>query len=88
LSLLQEQQALHYELHKNISLQRHVTLSQADQIHNAKERIAELEKMLAEAQGISPTTPSLSRSSEFKFSDNFVTLNRCVYLSSHFFIRT
>jgi hypothetical protein len=30
-------------------LQRRVTLSQADQIHDAKETIAELEKMLAEA---------------------------------------
>jgi hypothetical protein len=56
LSLLREQQALHYELHKNISLQRRVTLTQADQIHDANARIAELEKMLEEAQGISPTT--------------------------------
>ncbi|KAK1662605.1 hypothetical protein QYE76_050764 [Lolium multiflorum] len=45
-----EQQALHYELHKNIALQRRLTLSQADKIHDAKERIAELEKLLAEAQ--------------------------------------
>jgi glycerophosphoryl diester phosphodiesterase len=29
---LQEQHALHYELHKNISLQRRVTLSQAEKI--------------------------------------------------------
>jgi hypothetical protein len=30
LLLLQEQQALHYELHKNISLQRRVALRQSD----------------------------------------------------------
>ncbi|KAK1662313.1 hypothetical protein QYE76_050472 [Lolium multiflorum] len=46
-----EQQALHYELHKNIALQRCVTLSQADKIRVAKEKIAELEKQLAGAQG-------------------------------------
>jgi hypothetical protein len=66
-SLLQEQQALHYELHKNIALQCHITLEQADQIHDAKTRIAELEKMLEEAQGMSPNTPSLRRASDFQF---------------------
>ncbi len=55
LQLLQEQQALHYELNKNISLQRRVTLSQADEIQACKETIADLEKQLAEAQGMSPT---------------------------------
>jgi predicted Zn-ribbon and HTH transcriptional regulator len=79
---------LHYELHRNISLQRRVTLEQADQIYDAKVRIAELEKMLEEAQGMSLNTPSLCRSSDFQFfADNFVTLNRCVYLSGHYFIR-
>ena len=55
LQLLQEQQALHYELNKNISLQRRVTLSQADEIQACKETIADLEKQLAEAQCMSPT---------------------------------
>ncbi|KAK1698170.1 hypothetical protein QYE76_014867 [Lolium multiflorum] len=55
-----EQQVLHYELHKNISLQRHVTLGQADQIHDAKEKIAELEKMLVEAQGASSSLATAS----------------------------
>ncbi|KAK1683397.1 hypothetical protein QYE76_044245 [Lolium multiflorum] len=45
-----EQQALHYELNKNISLQRRVTLSHAEDIQAGKERIAELEQQLAEAQ--------------------------------------
>ena len=55
LQLLQEQQALHYELNKNISLQRRVTLSQADEIQACRDTIADLEKQLAEAQGRSPT---------------------------------
>ncbi|KAK1615786.1 hypothetical protein QYE76_021303 [Lolium multiflorum] len=55
-----EQQALHYELHKNISLQCRVTLGQADQIHDAKERIVELEKMLAETQGASTSLATAS----------------------------
>ncbi|KAK1677143.1 hypothetical protein QYE76_037991 [Lolium multiflorum] len=59
-----EQQALHYKLHKNISLQRRVTLGQADQIHDAKEKIAELERLLAEAQGVS--TSLATASSELK----------------------
>jgi hypothetical protein len=41
---LLEQQALHYELNKNISLQRRVTLCQADDIQAGREKIAELEK--------------------------------------------
>ncbi|KAK1647015.1 hypothetical protein QYE76_064820 [Lolium multiflorum] len=46
-----ELQALHYELNNNISLQRRVTLSQAEDIQAGRERIAELEQNLAEAQG-------------------------------------
>ncbi|KAK1626864.1 hypothetical protein QYE76_001179 [Lolium multiflorum] len=49
-----EQQALHYKLHKNIALQHCVTLNQADRIYDAKEKIAELEKQLAEAQSMVP----------------------------------
>ncbi|KAK1627433.1 hypothetical protein QYE76_001748 [Lolium multiflorum] len=45
-----EQQALHYELHKNIALQRRVTLSQAENIRTLKDANAELNKQLAEAQ--------------------------------------
>ena len=55
LQLLQEQQALHYELNKNISLQRRVTLSQADEIQACRDTIADLEKQLAEAQSRFPT---------------------------------
>jgi DNA-directed RNA polymerase subunit F len=47
----QEQQALHYELHKNIALQHRVTLSQAEKIQNFKEENADLKKQLSEAQG-------------------------------------
>jgi hypothetical protein len=54
LSLLQEQHALHYELYKNISLQHHVTLGQADDIATQKEKIVDLEQQLAEAQGMFP----------------------------------
>jgi hypothetical protein len=35
---------MHYELHKNISLQRRVTLGQADKLNDAKDKIAELER--------------------------------------------
>ncbi|KAK1666667.1 hypothetical protein QYE76_054826 [Lolium multiflorum] len=42
-----EQQALHYELHKNIALQRRVTLGQAENIQTLKEKNAELNKQLA-----------------------------------------
>ena len=64
----QGQQALHYELHKNISLQRRVTLSQADKIHESKEKIADLEKQLAEAQGMSPTDLPLVQISDFELT--------------------
>ncbi|KAK1621336.1 hypothetical protein QYE76_026853 [Lolium multiflorum] len=47
-----EQQALHYELHKNIALQRRVTLGQAENIRTLKNENAELSKQLAEAQEI------------------------------------
>ncbi|KAK1646871.1 hypothetical protein QYE76_064676 [Lolium multiflorum] len=46
-----EQQALHYELHKNIALQRRVTLGQAENIRTLKDKNAELNKQLADAQG-------------------------------------
>ncbi|KAK1558092.1 hypothetical protein QYE76_007526 [Lolium multiflorum] len=46
-----EQQVLHYELHKNIALQRRVTLSQAENIRSLKDENAELTKQLADAQG-------------------------------------
>jgi hypothetical protein len=56
-----------------ISLQRRVTLRQADQIHDANARIAELEKRLEDAQGMSPNTPTLCRSFRLSiFADNFV----------------
>nr|XP_051221555.1 uncharacterized protein LOC127339780 [Lolium perenne] len=58
--LLQEHQALHYELHKNIALQRRVTLSQAEKIQAAKEENAELKKQLAEAQGASSSLATAS----------------------------
>ncbi|KAK1661727.1 hypothetical protein QYE76_049886 [Lolium multiflorum] len=45
-----EQQALHYELHKNIALQRRVTLNQAENIRTLKDANAELNKQLADAQ--------------------------------------
>ncbi|KAK1696705.1 hypothetical protein QYE76_013402 [Lolium multiflorum] len=45
-----EQQALHYELHKNIALQRRVTLGQAENIRTLKNENAELNKQLADAQ--------------------------------------
>jgi hypothetical protein len=62
--LLQEQQALHYELHKNIALQRCVTLSQAEKIQAAKEENAELKKQLAEAQGWFPAKLVISPGSD------------------------
>ncbi|KAK1669256.1 hypothetical protein QYE76_057415 [Lolium multiflorum] len=43
--------ALHYELHKNIALQRRVTLNQAENIRTLKDENAELTKQLADAQG-------------------------------------
>ncbi|KAK1643002.1 hypothetical protein QYE76_060807 [Lolium multiflorum] len=45
-----EQQALHYELHKNITLQRHVTLSQAEKIQQFRQENADLKKQLSDAQ--------------------------------------
>jgi hypothetical protein len=47
---LQEQQALHYELHKNIALQRRVTLGQAETIQTFKQENVNLKKQLADAQ--------------------------------------
>jgi hypothetical protein len=40
--------------------------SQADQIHDAKEKIAELEKLLVEANGMLTTKLSLFQSSDFE----------------------
>ncbi|KAK1645639.1 hypothetical protein QYE76_063444 [Lolium multiflorum] len=55
-----EQQALHYELHKNIALQRRVTLSQAENIRTLKNENAELNKQLADAQGASSSLVTAS----------------------------
>ncbi|XP_071680060.1 uncharacterized protein [Lolium perenne] len=55
-----EQQALHYELHKNIALQRRVTLSQAENIRTLKDENAELAKQLADAQGASSSLATAS----------------------------
>ncbi|KAK1692262.1 hypothetical protein QYE76_008959 [Lolium multiflorum] len=55
-----EQQALHYELHKNITLQRRVTFGQAEQIQAIKLENAKLKKQLAEAQGASSSLASAS----------------------------
>ncbi|KAK1665852.1 hypothetical protein QYE76_054011 [Lolium multiflorum] len=55
-----EQQALHYELHKNIALQRRVTLGQAENIQTLKEKNAELNKQLADAQGASSSLATTS----------------------------
>jgi hypothetical protein len=49
-------------------LQRRVTLSQADQIQDAKDKIAGLEKQLAEAQGTSPITLPLFQISDFELT--------------------
>ncbi|KAM0910076.1 hypothetical protein ACQ4PT_014405 [Festuca glaucescens] len=46
-----EQQALHYELHKNIALQRRVSLRQAELLEDEKAKVAALEKKLEENQG-------------------------------------
>jgi hypothetical protein len=51
----QEQQALHYELHKNIVLQRRVTLSEAEEIQQFRQENADLKKQLSDAQGWFPT---------------------------------
>ncbi|KAK1697077.1 hypothetical protein QYE76_013774 [Lolium multiflorum] len=55
-----EQQALHYELHKNIALQRRVTLGQAESIRTLKSKNAELNKQLADAQGASSSLATTS----------------------------
>ncbi|KAK1668900.1 hypothetical protein QYE76_057059 [Lolium multiflorum] len=55
-----EQQALHYELHKNIALQRRVTLSQAENIRTLKDENAELAKQLTDAQGASSSLATTS----------------------------
>nr|XP_051229513.1 uncharacterized protein LOC127347361 [Lolium perenne] len=55
-----EQQALHFELHKNIALQRRVTLSQAEKIQHFKEENADLKKQLSEAQGASSSLAAAS----------------------------
>ncbi|KAK1665899.1 hypothetical protein QYE76_054058 [Lolium multiflorum] len=47
---LRNKKALHYELHKNIALQRRVTLGQAESIQTLKSENAELNKQLADAQ--------------------------------------
>ncbi|KAK1617236.1 hypothetical protein QYE76_022753 [Lolium multiflorum] len=55
-----EQQALHFELHKNIAMQRRVTLGQAEIIRTLKNENAELSKRLAEAQGASSSLATTS----------------------------
>ncbi|KAK1626675.1 hypothetical protein QYE76_000990 [Lolium multiflorum] len=55
-----EQQALHYELHKNIALQRRVTLSQAEKIQLFKQENADLKKQLSDAQGASTSLAAAS----------------------------
>ncbi|KAK1682187.1 hypothetical protein QYE76_043035 [Lolium multiflorum] len=55
-----EQQALSYELHKNISPQLNVTLGLADDVQVGKEKIAEVEKQLAEAQNASTSLATAS----------------------------
>ncbi|KAK1684457.1 hypothetical protein QYE76_045305 [Lolium multiflorum] len=58
--IFQEQQALHYELHKNIALQRRVTLGQAESIRTLKNENAEMNKQLADAQGASSSLATTS----------------------------
>ncbi|KAK1678823.1 hypothetical protein QYE76_039671 [Lolium multiflorum] len=58
--IIPEQQALHYELHKNIALQRRVTLGQAENIRTLKDKNAELNKQLADAQGASSSLATTS----------------------------
>ncbi|KAK1683758.1 hypothetical protein QYE76_044606 [Lolium multiflorum] len=55
-----EQKALHYELHKNIALQRHVTISQAEKIQHFQAENADLNKQLSEAQGASSSLAAAS----------------------------
>ncbi|KAK1698863.1 hypothetical protein QYE76_015560 [Lolium multiflorum] len=55
-----EQKALHYELHKNIALQRRVTISQAEKIQRFQTENADLKKLLSEAQGASSSLAAAS----------------------------
>ncbi|KAK1647367.1 hypothetical protein QYE76_065172 [Lolium multiflorum] len=55
-----EQKALHYELHKNIALQRRVTISQAESIQHFQTENAELKKQLSEAKGASSSLAAAS----------------------------
>ncbi|KAK1685390.1 hypothetical protein QYE76_046238 [Lolium multiflorum] len=55
-----EQKALHYELHKNIALQRRVTISQAEKIQRFQAENADLKKQLLEAQGASSSLAAAS----------------------------
>ncbi|KAK1609350.1 hypothetical protein QYE76_033023 [Lolium multiflorum] len=55
-----EQKALHYELHKNIALQRRVTISQAEKIQRVQTENADLKKQLSEAQGASSSLAAAS----------------------------
>jgi hypothetical protein len=76
---------LHYELHKNIALQRRVTLNQADKIRFAKEKIVELEKQLAEAQSMVPAKAFCLLNSDLE--TYFCYLNKRIYFLGHCFIR-
>ncbi|KAK1685949.1 hypothetical protein QYE76_046797 [Lolium multiflorum] len=59
-----EQQALHYELHKTIALQRRVSLRQAEHLEDEKEKVAALEKKLEENQAEDLKSSLESASSE------------------------
>ncbi|KAM0926939.1 hypothetical protein ACQ4PT_003091 [Festuca glaucescens] len=59
-----EQQALHYELHKTIALQRRVSLKQADLLEDQKAKVAALEKKLEESQDVDLKSSLESASSE------------------------
>ncbi|KAM0925344.1 hypothetical protein ACQ4PT_004266 [Festuca glaucescens] len=61
-----EQQALHYELHKNIALQRRVSLRQVDLLEDQKVKVTELEKKLEENQGADLKNSLASASSELE----------------------
>ncbi|KAK1602748.1 hypothetical protein QYE76_016410 [Lolium multiflorum] len=68
----QEQQALHYELHKNIALQRRVTLGQAENIRTLKNENAELNKQLADAQAAGGTFMSITLGAATKLLDDMM----------------
>jgi hypothetical protein len=70
--MLQEQQDLHYELHKNIALQRRVSIRQSDRLEEANEKIEELEKKLEGAQGLFPIAPFLCQPSDLCCLQNFL----------------